>query len=201
MRFGYRLVHVFVRSVLTLIAGMKVHGHENLPANGAVIVASNHIAMLDPPVIGVSIKREAHFAAKIELFKNPFLRKLITYLNTFPVNRSGFDFAALKKSLEVLKSQGVLIMFPEGTRSRTGEMLPFRKGIGFLVEKTRAPVLPVFVSGTDDIRKGLFKPGGITVKIGKAICGLAEKYQGEDKYEKMALEIRKAVLALKNYVA
>jgi len=198
LRFGYWLVHSVVRLTLTVIAGFKVIGKDNLPPTGSVIVASNHIAFLDPPVIAVSLYREANFAAKMELFKNPIVSRLITYLNAFPVNRSGLDMAALRKSLEALNSNGVLIIFPEGTRSRIGEMLPFKRGIGYFVTKTKAAVLPLYIKGTNTFKKNLFKRGAITVRIGESIHGLADRFTGDDRYERISEEIRKAIVRLKN---
>ncbi len=106
--------------------------------------------------------------------------------------------AALKKSLEALNSNGVLIIFPEGTRSRTGEMLPFKRGIGYFVPKTKAAVLPLYIKGTNTFKKNLFKRGAINVRIGESIHGLADKYTGDDRYERISEEIRKAIVRLKN---
>ena len=198
MRFGYWLVHSAVRLTLSVIAGFRVIGKDNLPPAGSVIVASNHIAFLDPPVIAVSLSREANFAAKMELFRNPIVSWIITYLNAFPVNRGRLDMTALRKSLEALDSNEVLIVFPEGTRSRTGEMLPFKRGIGYFVTKTKAPVLPVYIKGTDTFKQNLFRRGAITVRIGELISDLADKYTGDDRYDKIAEEVRKAIVELKN---
>jgi 1-acyl-sn-glycerol-3-phosphate acyltransferase len=182
--------------VLKTLWGLKIRGKKNLPRNGSVIVACNHIAFLDPPVLGISLFREAHYAAKRELFQIPILRKVIAYLNAFPVNRKGFDNQAIKHSLEVLRNGGVLIMFPEGTRSRIGKMLPFKRGVGYLVAKTGATVLPARISGTNYVKKRLFKPGGITVRLGLPLAGLAEKFPGEEGFQKIAKEIQDAVLKL-----
>lgn len=197
MRFGYWAVQTFVRVVLTVVWGLKISGKRNLPPVGPVIVASNHIAFIDPPVIGASVWRESHFAAKKELFNNFLLKPVISYLNTFPVKRTGFDNAALKICVNALKSGGVLVFFPEGTRSRTGVMLPFKRGIGYLVAKTGAAVLPTYISGTNELRKRLFKPGGITIRFGEPIHNLLNAHKGEGQYEKIAAEVQKAVMNLK----
>jgi 1-acyl-sn-glycerol-3-phosphate acyltransferase len=165
--------------------------------SGAVIVASNHIAYLDPPVIGASVLREAHFAAKAVLFKHPILKPLITYLNAFPVRRTGFDNQALKNSLKALNSGGLLVIFPEGTRSRIGEMLPFKRGVGYLAAKTKAAVLPAYISGTNRLKQRLFKPGGITVKFGKPLRPDFNLANDETVYEKITALVQKAVKDLK----
>jgi 1-acyl-sn-glycerol-3-phosphate acyltransferase len=169
-----------------------------MPRTGAVIIASNHIALIDPPVLGASIFREANFAAKVELFRHPLLKMLISYLNAFPVRRDGIDNVALKNSLRTIEAGKVLIIFPEGTRSRSGEMLPFKRGVGYIVARTKAVVLPVYIKGTNALNKCLFKPGGITVRIGEPLWDLAEKFKGEDCFERIAEEVKAAVVRLKN---
>ena len=197
MRFGYWLVQSFVKVILILFWGLKIHNKKNLPKTGAVIVASNHISFIDPLVIGVSIFREATFAAKKELFKNVILGSIITYLNSIPVRRTGFDNEALKYFIKALKKDQVLIMFPEGTRSRIGTMLPFKRGVGYMVAKTGATILPTYLVGTDKLKKRFFKPGGITIRFGEPIPNLADKYDGEEKYELIAKDVQRAVEKLK----
>ena len=197
MRFGYWLVQSFVKVILIIFWGLRIHNKKNLPKTGAVIVASNHISFIDPPVIGVSIFREATFAAKKELFQNFILGSIITYLNSIPVRRTGFDNEALKYFIKALKKEQVLIMFPEGTRSRIGTMLPFKRGVGYMVAKTGATVLPTYIIGTDKLKKRLFRPGGITVRFGVPMFDLAGKYDGEESYELIAQDVQKAVEKLK----
>ena len=197
MRFGYWLVQSFVKVILIIFWGLRIHNKKNLPKTGAVIVASNHISFIDPPVIGVSIFREATFAAKKELFQNFILGSIITYLNSIPVRRTGFDNEALKYFIKALKKEQVLIMFPEGTRSRIGTMLPFKRGVGYMVAKTGATVLPTYIIGTDKLKKRLFRPGGITVRFGEPMFNLAGKYDGEESYELIAQDVQKAVEKLK----
>ncbi len=197
MRFSYRLAKLFIQLVLKVFWGLKVSGARNLPRTGPVIIASNHISFIDPPVLGSSIHREAFYAAKKELFTNRWSGGVISHFNAFPVRRSGFDSTALKKSIEALESDGVLIMFPEGTRSRSKGMLPFKRGVGYLVEKTGAAVLPAYLAGSNRLKQHLFKPGGIILRFGQPIFGLAEHYTGDDRYEQIAGEIESAVVNLR----
>nr|MBC8204052.1 1-acyl-sn-glycerol-3-phosphate acyltransferase [FCB group bacterium] len=95
--------------------------------------------------------------------------------------------------IKALKEGGALIMFPEGTRSRTGEMLPFRRGIGFIVDKTDAAVLPAYITGSDKIKKRILKPGGITIKFGEIVYNLNSIYSGSDKFERIARHVRDEV--------
>jgi 1-acyl-sn-glycerol-3-phosphate acyltransferase len=198
LRFGYWLGKTSVWLILKVLWGLRIEGLNNLPKTGPVIITSNHIAFLDPPVVGVSIYREANFAAKKELFSVPILGFLVKYFNSFPVKRAAFDREALKNSIEALKKGGVLIMFPEGTRSKNGEMMPFRRGIGYIVKKTGATALPAYVQGTNILKKRIFRPGGITIRFGKPLIGLADSFESENEYEDIAAEIQKAVIALKD---
>lgn len=189
----YRFIHTLVLIILKIVWGFRVIGGKNLPAEGPVIVACNHISAFDPPALAVALYREAHFAAKKELFGIPVIGRLISMLNAFPVRRDGFDNRAVKHSIKALKEGGVLIMFPEGTRSRTGEMLPFRRGIGFIVDKTDAAVLPAYITGSDKIKKRILKPGGITIKFGEIVYNLNSIYSGSDKFERIARHVRDEV--------
>ena len=196
MRFGYWLVQKAIFCFLKIFWGLKVIGRDNVPKKGRVIVACNHIAAPDPPVLGVSILRESHYAAKEPLFKNRLLGTIISYLNAFPVKRGGFDNAAIKNSLNTLLNDELLIMFPEGTRSRTGSLLPFKRGIGYVVSKTQALVVPAYIYGSNKLKEWLFKRGGITVRFGEPIAGLAEKFPGKEGFDDIAQEIKKDIIKL-----
>ncbi|MDD5087434.1 MAG: lysophospholipid acyltransferase family protein [bacterium] len=149
MRTGYALVSALARNVFRLGCGVSVLGSENVPSTGAIIIASNHRSNCDPPLIGGMIRREVFFFAKEELFRIPLLGRLITYLNAYPVRRGGFDRTALKRSLEILRQGRALVFFPEGTRAPADGFLRPKIGLGWLVELSRVPVLPVYLHGTD----------------------------------------------------
>lgn len=201
MRLGYWLVKLLVYGLIKTFWGLKVTGTEMVPKTGPVIIASNHISFLDPPVLGAAIPRECHFAAKEQLFKNKIVGSAISYLNAFPVKRGGFDNAALKKSLNALEKQGTLIMFPEGTRSRTGKMLPFKRGIGYVVSKTRPVVVPVYIYGSNKLKERLFKRGGVIMQVGEPLTGLADKFPGKEGFDQIAEEVRKAIVKLEERVS
>lgn len=143
-RFGRFLVFV----VFKLLFRFKVEGHENLdliPKDQGVLLCSNHISNLDPPLVGVATTRILSFMAKAELFEVPILGPLVGRLNAFPVKRGASDRHALKTALDILNSGRTLIMFPEGTRSKTGELKKGLAGVGFLALRTEAAIVPVAV--------------------------------------------------------
>lgn len=132
-----------------LFGSWEVTGHEHVPKQGAVLVTPNHLSFLDPPLVGCALRRPGWFMAKAELFKIPGLRWLIRGMHAYPVKRGVPDRASLKQTLAYLKNGEIVCVFPEGTRSVTGELGPVEMGIGMLALKTGAPVVPVGIRGTD----------------------------------------------------
>jgi 1-acyl-sn-glycerol-3-phosphate acyltransferase len=127
----------------------EVRGHENVPKQGAALIAPNHLSALDPCLIGCALKRPGWFMAKAELFRIWGLRWLIRGMHAYPVKRGSADRAALKRTFDYLKNGELVCVFPEGTRSSDGRLGPVEAGIGLLALKSGAPVVPVGIRGTD----------------------------------------------------
>jgi 1-acyl-sn-glycerol-3-phosphate acyltransferase len=149
-------------------SGWEVTGRENVPRTGALIVASNHISFFDPPLIGTAVVRELHFMAKEELFQPPLFGSLIRYFNAIPIRRGKADVSGLHRALEVLEAGHALIVFPEGSRMRDGELHPARPGVGMLAVGADAMIVPCFISGSDKGRGWLLRRPRPRVTIGKA---------------------------------
>lgn len=148
---------------------MKVTGEANVPREGRIIIASNHISALDPPALGVATDRELHFLAKKELFKFPPMRFVLRKLNAFPVDRGAGDIKALKTFISLLNQNNAIILFPEGTRSRDGELGKAKEGVGMLALRTKSDIIPVYVSGTRKVRRAIFRKPRVKVKFGHRI--------------------------------
>ena len=133
--------------ILSPIYQFKVIGKENVPTDGGVLLCSNHISNLDPPTVGIAAPRQVHFMAKEELFSAPVLGKILPHINAFPVKRGMSDREALRKGLGVLKEGKVLGLFPEGTRSETGELGKGLAGAGFFALRSKAQIVPCAVIG------------------------------------------------------
>jgi len=163
-------LYSIAKAILTVVLkfkGYKIEGLENCPAQGPIIIACNHISLWDPIIVGCSLPRQVIFMAKEELFKIPILGRLFYGLEAFPVKRGQGDMNAIRKSLAVLKEGKVLGIFPEGTRSKTGDIQEAMAGIALIMEKSKAPILPVKVYGSKEpIKK---KRGNIGIVIGKPI--------------------------------
>ncbi|WLR56530.1 lysophospholipid acyltransferase family protein [Mesobacillus subterraneus] len=143
----YSFARSLVNSILKPIYRIEVIGRENMPSDGGVLLCANHIDNLDPPVVGITAPRPVHFMAKEELFSVPLLGKIVPHLNAFPVKRGMSDREALRKGLGILKDGKVLGLFPEGTRSKTGEMGKGLAGAGFFALRSDAHVVPCAIIG------------------------------------------------------
>ncbi len=118
---------------------------------GPLILAANHISYLDPIVLGVAFKRKIHFIGKREIFEVPFLAFMVRSLDVIPVDKEKLNPTTVKKSLSILKNGHVLGIFPEGTRSSSGELLELNAGLIRIALKTNSPIMPVGINGTLDI--------------------------------------------------
>ncbi len=165
----YVLVWTVVGILAKVFCACKVRGAENLPPDGGVIMACNHVSYLDPPIAAVSIRRRMKFVAKEELFSIPVLGPLIAALGAFPIARGRADRAGLRTAERYLRAGNVILVFPEGTRSPDGRLQTPEPGLGLLALRTQAPVVPMAVVGTDralPLHSPVPRPAKITVYIG-----------------------------------
>ena len=132
----YTLVKNLFKILFTIFLRLKVEGTENIPKDGPLVIASNHLSLLDPPVLGTAATRKVHFMAKEELFV-PVLGTIYKILGAFPVRRGGADRAAIKHGIDILESGQVLAIFPEGTRSKTGELGKAQPGALMMASKAK----------------------------------------------------------------
>lgn len=143
----YPLGRSITNGVLFPIYQFKVIGKENLPSEGGVLLCTNHIHNFDPIVVGITSPRPIHFMAKEELFTVPILGKIMPLINAFPVKRGLSDRGALRNGLGILKEGKVLGLFPEGTRSQTGELGEGLAGAGFFALRSNAHIVPCAIIG------------------------------------------------------
>ncbi|MCY0894287.1 MAG: lysophospholipid acyltransferase family protein [Acidibacillus sp.] len=144
----YYIGRFAVRLVMRLFFRISVCGSECIPKQGAVIICSRHISNWDPLLIGISMKRAVSFMSKEELFRFKPLGMLIKSVHGFPIQRGGNDRAAIKTALQILSQDGILVVFPEGSRNRTGDGLqPLQRGAALLASRSQASVVPVGIVG------------------------------------------------------
>jgi 1-acyl-sn-glycerol-3-phosphate acyltransferase len=144
---------------------LKVHGIERIPMEGPVILAANHRSMWDVPIHVIASPRPVTFMAKIELFRNRLFRWAWRVLGGFPVRREISDIRAIDTALAVLERSEMLCLYPEGTRSKTGEMLPFLRGTAWIALRTGAPIVPCGLKGTGRVPP----PGTRKPRFGKRV--------------------------------
>ena len=171
----YFLGHIGVGLSMALIGiRYRVHGRERIPPGRAVVFCSNHESNVDPPVLFQSLHRRLHILFKAELKKLPILGKVMVAGGFVPVERDRREasLASIEMAAESIRSGNSFLIFPEGTRSRTSELLPFKKGGFIMAIKAQAPIVPVAVSGgREAMRKGSWfvRPVMVDVKIGDPV--------------------------------
>jgi len=178
------LVDIILRPVIitisTLCFRMKVSNKKNCPKKGSLILAGNHISNWDPPFIAAAVPRGVHFMAKSSLFKPGFWSWAMYKLGAFPINRrSSVNSGAIHTSIDLVNAGNAVIIFPEGTRSKDGKLLPAKAGVGYIANATKAPVLPFCLTGMDTPKETLLFKSRFTVTFGKLIPAeiLEEKHE------------------------
>ncbi|HHT49161.1 MAG TPA: 1-acyl-sn-glycerol-3-phosphate acyltransferase [Firmicutes bacterium] len=163
----YRICRAILYGWLRLCYGFEVSGAEHLPEKGPVIVVSNHTNLIDPIVVGCSLRqRQVCFMAKEELFRIPLLGGLVRRLGAFPVKRGKGDRGAFRAALGILSADQVLGMFPEGTRHKDGKIHPLRPGAALLAVESGAMILPMVITGTERLK--IFRFPRIKAYVGPA---------------------------------
>jgi len=194
----YQLFRIIIYSFVKVFYRFEVIGHENVPDKGGVIVAANHVSYLDPPVIGVALKRRVTYMAMEGLFKIPILK---TFVRPFsiPVKLGRPQPSTIKEAVKRLRQGELIVIFPEGGRSADGSMLDFKRGVGMIAALSMAPVVPACIDGTEKalpVGARFFRPAKIKVIFGKPIVA---DHEETDKHfqERISRDIMEAVKNLK----
>ncbi len=201
MNFYYWLGYHLSRLLAQLFFGFRILHRERVIQTGPVILAVNHQSFLDPPLAGNAADRAIFFLAKKSLMDQPVLGWLLPKLNVIPVNLEGGDRSALKALIRVLSAGECALVFPEGTRTPDGSLQPAEPGLGLVIAKTRAPVVPMRIFGAFDAwpiggRIRLFRK--ITVVVGEPIYFSAADISagGRDVYTKLSQRVMDAIGSL-----
>jgi len=195
---GYNLSRLIGR----LCFRLRIMHRERMIQTGPVILAMNHQSYLDPPLAGIACDRAIYFLARRTLMDLPLFRWLLPKLNVIPVNQEGIDRSALKALIRVMKSGNATLVFPEGARTLDGNLQPAQPGVGLVIAKTLAPVVPMRIFGA---HQALPRGGGglhfvpITIVVGEPIffTPVERESPATNRYEQISQRVMDAIAALR----
>ena len=200
MNFYYWLGYHLSRILAKIFFRFRILHRERMIQTGPVILASNHQSYFDPPLAGNVSDRPIYFLARRSLLSVPVLGWLLPKLNVIPVDQEGVDRSALKGIIKVLKQSECALVFPEGSRTFNGELLPAQPGLGLIIARTLAPVVPVRIFGAHEVlpRGGGFHFHPITIVVGEPIYFSEADLQPRDKnlYARLSQRVMDAIAAL-----
>ena len=202
MNVYYWLGYNFSRLVGRFFFSLRVIHRERMIQSGPVILAMNHQSYLDPPLAGITCDRAIYFLARRTLMDVPLLGWFLPKLNVIPVNQEGIDRSAIKALIRVLKSGNAALVFPEGSRTLDGSLQPAEPGLGLVIAKTLAPVLPMRIFGAHE---ALPRGGGglhfvpITIVVGEPIFFTPVELESHAKnlYGQISQRVMDAIVALR----
>ncbi len=145
--FVYYLTHYTLRIVFWLYFRIEIVNPPRILKNQPVIIAGNHVSMLDPPLAGVSSGYRMWFLARQTLMRKTWAKWLLLALDCIPLDREGADIRSIRRVINNLKQGRSVVMFPEGTRSSDGRLQPMKAGLGFIVHKAQVPVIVTYIHG------------------------------------------------------
>lgn len=212
---GYSVPHIFaytvgwylIRTSLTLLYDMRAEGGENVPRTGGLLVVGNHQSNFDPPMMAVACRRHFHFMAKQTLWEHRRFGWLIHNFNAIPIDQQKGDTGAIKAAIDRLQKGGIVLIYPEGSRTHDGAINPFKRGTALLIRRAKVPVLPIAIEGLFDVwprwqrLPHLF--GHVRAKVGPVVPYEELAAAGSDgmldllktRLDDMRLELRKKIRA------
>jgi len=192
MSIVWFLSWLWVFPLLKVLTGIKIIG--SVPKKGSFIIACNHVSFLDPPIVGICAAREIYFLAKIGLFQtSKAFAWLIRAYNAIPI--SGVQ--GLRTAIKLLKKGAVVVIFPEGTRSKKGHMLPFNPGVSYLATNLGIPVIPTYIANSNKrFLRIILRLNRLKISFGKAVSPAGYENNREDM-KRFARRLKEEVLKLR----
>jgi len=201
MNGWYRFGYAFSWSMARLLFSFKVYGRDKIPNTGGCILAMNHESYLDPPLAGMCCRRAIYFLARKTLLEWPILGPIFPKVNVVPVDQERADMSALKTVIKLVKNGACTIVFPEGERTLDGKMGAAQPGLGLVIAKTLAPVVPMRIFGAYEA----FPLGGkrlrlvpIRIVVGDPVLFTEADLDGSgrDLYQRLSESVMKRIAAL-----
>ncbi|HXA09987.1 MAG TPA: lysophospholipid acyltransferase family protein [Chthoniobacterales bacterium] len=198
----YFTIYHLTRLIARVLFRFRVIHPERVIQEGPVILAMNHESYLDPPFAGIACRRAIYFLARKSLLDVPVLGWVLPKLNVIPVDQEGGDRSALKALIRTLRVNHGALVFPEGSRTLDGQLQPPQPGLGFVIAKTLAPVVPMRIFGA---HRALPRGGGklrfcpITIVVGEPLHFTAADLAGigREVYPRLSARVMEAIAALK----
>ena len=202
MTIVYNIFYNLAKLLARMIFSMRIIHPERMVESGPLLIAVNHSSFFDPPLAGICSRRGVYYLARKTLLKWPFFGPLFPAMNVIPVERDGNDMSALREVIKKVKEGNAVLLFPEGTRSLDGDLQPARAGIGLVIAKTGAPVLPMRIFGAYEAfpkNARRFQLSQISVVIGEPIHFTAEEISNSSRetYQLLSNRVMDAIAALK----
>jgi 1-acyl-sn-glycerol-3-phosphate acyltransferase len=202
MTIVYNIFYNLAKLLARMIFSMRIIHPERMVESGPLLIAVNHSSFFDPPLAGICSRRGVFYLARKTLLKWPFFGPLFPAMNVIPVERDGNDMSALREVIKKVKDGNAVLLFPEGTRSLDGNLQPARAGIGLVIAKTGAPVLPMRIFGAYEAfpkNARRFQLSQITMVIGEPIHFTEEEISNTSRetYQLLSNRVMDAIGALK----
>jgi 1-acyl-sn-glycerol-3-phosphate acyltransferase len=197
----YHAVRSLANAVLGALSGWEVRNAGVIPREGGLIVASNHISFWDPPLVGSALPRGPWFLAKEELFSTPVLGPVIRSVQAIPIRRGTADLSGMARAIDLLRRGEALLMFPEGSRMRDGELHPARPGVGMMAVTADVPIASCYISGSNRQKEWWNRKARVRISFGPArtwreLAGDGEA-SGRALYQKVGDGVMREIAALR----
>lgn len=197
----YFIFYHLTRLIARVFFRYRIIHSERIPEEGPVILAMNHESYLDPPFAGIGSRRAIYFLARDTLLDVPVLGWILPKLNVIPVDQDGGDRSALKALIRILRSGHGTLVFPEGSRTLDGKLQPAQPGIGLVIAKTLAPVVPMRIFGAHEAWPrggGRLRFHPITIVVGEPLYFSAADVEGPGRevYPRLSQRVMDAIAAL-----
>jgi 1-acyl-sn-glycerol-3-phosphate acyltransferase len=196
-RFGYITSQIIGKTLFSF----KVVHRERIIETGGAILAMNHESYLDPPLAGIACHRELYYLARKTLLQWPILGPILPKMNVIPVDQDRADMSALKTIIKIVRAGHATVIFPEGSRTLDGELQPAQPGLGLVIAKTLAPVVPMRIFGAHKAfprggKPRFFTP--ITLVVGEPIFFTKEDLAGEGRelYQRLSERVMERIAAI-----
>ena len=205
LRGWYALAQWFLQLASVVVYRLRCTGRENVPPKGPALLVSNHQSHFDPPLLGLACMRQMSYIGRQTLFQIGVLNWFMRSLNAFPIDRDGSGLAGLRETLRRLDYGEIVLMFPEGTRTRDGQVGPFRPGFTLLAARGKASIVPAAIEGAYDVwpsHHSLPRLGTIHICFGDAIPpDELEKYGEEDLVAEVRRRVQRCQAQLRRHPA